>query len=128
MLDKYFDTSIAGGVYGPRKRQAYASKRLQQVVSDFRKGAAEERAKSEGTLALDEARGVRRGRKRSRGPAKVITAPRKKRKLRSPSSADEEMESEDDGAGSGAVPDRPLGASLRPRRKTSAAIVDEEEK
>ena len=129
MLDKYFDTSIAGGVYAPRKRQAYASKRLQQVVSDFRKGAAEERAKSkEGTPAVDEARGVRGGRKRTRGSAKGVTAPRKKRKLKAPSPTEEEMESEDDDAGSGAVPDRPLGFSLRPRRKTSAGIVGEEEK
>jgi DNA excision repair protein ERCC-5 len=124
VLDKYFDTSIAGGVYAPRKRQAYSSKRLQQVVSDFRKGAAEERTKSkEGTPAVDEGRDVRGGRKRTRGSAKAITAPRKKRKLRSPSPADEEMESEDDDVGSGAVPDRPLSASLRPRRKNSVANV-----
>lgn len=129
MLDKYFDTSIAGGVYAPRKRQAYSSKRLQQVVSDFRKGATEERAKSkEGTPTVDEARGVHGGRKRTRGSAKVITAPRKKRKLRSPSPADEEMENGDDDAGSGAVPDRPLSVSLRPRRKNSAAVVGEAEK
>ena len=129
MLDKYFDTSIAGGVYAPRKRQAYASKRLQQVVSDFRKGAVEERAKSkEGTPAVDEAHGVRGGRKRTRGSAKAITAPRKKRKLRTPSPPDEEMESEDDNAGSDEVPDRPLSVSLRPRRKNPPMIVDEAEK
>ena len=129
VLDKFFDTSIAGGVYAPRKRQAYASKRLQQVVSDFRKGVAEERTKSkEGTPAADEAHGPPGGRKRTRGPAKATTASRKKRKLRSPSPVDEGMESEDDDADSGAVPDRPLNVSLRPRRKTSTAIVDEEEK
>ena len=131
MLDKYFDTSIAGGVYAPRKRQAYASKRLQQVVSDFRKGVTEERAKSttpkEGTPAIDEARGLYRGRKRTRTSTKAITIPRKKRKLRSSSPLDEEMESEDDGADSSAVPDRPLSISLRPRRKTSTAILEDEE-
>jgi len=132
VLDKYFDTSIAGGVYAPRKRQAYASKRLQQVVSDFRKGVAEERVKTatpkEGTPAADEARSPRRGRKRTRRSAKAMTTPRKKRKLRSPSPADEEMESEGDGASSGAVPDRPLNVSLRSRRRTSTTIVDKEEK
>jgi len=129
VLDKFFDTSIAGGVYAPRKRQAYASKRLQQVVSDFRKGVAEERTKSkDGTPAVDEAHGSPGGRKRTRGPAKATTASRKKRKLRSPSPVDEEMESEDDDADSGAVPDRPLNINLRPRRKTSTAIVDEEGK
>ncbi|KAJ7067038.1 PIN domain-like protein [Mycena amicta] len=35
-LNGYFDVSGSGTV-APRKRQAYASKRLQQVVSDFRK-------------------------------------------------------------------------------------------
>ena len=126
VLDKFFDTSIAGGVYAPRKRQAYASKRLQQVVSDFRKGASEESTKLKS--AVDEAHGPLGGRKRTRGPANSITASRKKRKLRSPPRADEEMESEDDDADSSAVPDRPLGVSLRPRRKTSTAIIDEEEK
>jgi len=33
----FFDASAGGGTYAPRKRQAYSSKRLQQVVSDFRK-------------------------------------------------------------------------------------------
>jgi DNA excision repair protein ERCC-5 len=130
VLDKYFDTSIAGGIYAPRKRKAYASKRLQQVVSDFRKGVVEERAKSatpkEATPTFDEARGSRGGRKRTRGSAKAITTPRKKRKLRSPSPADEEMESEDDGVDSSAVSDRPLSVSLRPRRNTSTVIIDEE--
>ncbi|TFY67189.1 hypothetical protein EVG20_g4030 [Dentipellis fragilis] len=37
-LNEYFDVAAGGSTtYAPRKRQAYASKRLQQVVSDFRK-------------------------------------------------------------------------------------------
>ncbi|KAJ3793004.1 hypothetical protein GGU11DRAFT_801353 [Lentinula aff. detonsa] len=36
-LNNFFDVSAGGGSVAPRKRQAYASKRLQQVVSDFRK-------------------------------------------------------------------------------------------
>lgn len=36
-LNEFFDVSAGSGTYAPRKRQAYASKRLQQVVSDFRK-------------------------------------------------------------------------------------------
>ncbi|KAF8638337.1 hypothetical protein AX17_002357 [Amanita inopinata Kibby_2008] len=36
-LTEFFDVSTGTGAYVPRKRQAYASKRLQQVVSDFRK-------------------------------------------------------------------------------------------
>ncbi|KZT53232.1 hypothetical protein CALCODRAFT_520157 [Calocera cornea HHB12733] len=36
-LSSYFDVSVGSGAYEPRKRQAYSSKRLQKVVSDFRK-------------------------------------------------------------------------------------------
>lgn len=39
-LDNFFDVSVGGGTYAPRKRQAYASKRLQEVVSDFRNNRA----------------------------------------------------------------------------------------
>ncbi|TFK33242.1 hypothetical protein BDQ12DRAFT_691478 [Crucibulum laeve] len=36
-LNEYFDVTAGSGTFAPRKRQAYTSKRLQQVVSDFRK-------------------------------------------------------------------------------------------
>ncbi|KAF9485169.1 PIN domain-like protein [Pholiota conissans] len=36
-LNDYLDLSAGNGSYAPRQRQAYASKRLQQVISDFRK-------------------------------------------------------------------------------------------
>lgn len=35
-LNEFFDVSAGSGTYAPRKRQAYSSKRLQQVVSEFR--------------------------------------------------------------------------------------------
>ncbi|KAG1821643.1 uncharacterized protein BJ212DRAFT_1445185 [Suillus subaureus] len=35
-LNSFFDVAPGSGSYAPRKRQAYASKRLQQVVTDFR--------------------------------------------------------------------------------------------
>ncbi|KAF8969210.1 hypothetical protein BDZ97DRAFT_270879 [Flammula alnicola] len=35
-LNDYLDISAGSGTYAPRQRQAYASKRLQQVISDFR--------------------------------------------------------------------------------------------
>jgi DNA excision repair protein ERCC-5 len=35
-FNEFFDVSAGGGTYAPRKRQAYSSKRLQQVVSEFR--------------------------------------------------------------------------------------------
>ncbi|KAF9490373.1 PIN domain-like protein [Pleurotus eryngii] len=36
-LNEYFDLSVGQSTYAPRKRTAYASKRLQKVVADFRK-------------------------------------------------------------------------------------------
>jgi DNA excision repair protein ERCC-5 len=35
-LNEYFGVSTGGGVVAPRNRKTYASKRLQQVVNDFR--------------------------------------------------------------------------------------------
>ncbi|KAG2146147.1 uncharacterized protein EDB93DRAFT_487566 [Suillus bovinus] len=35
-LNNFFDVAPGSGSYAPRKRQAYGSKRLQQVVTDFR--------------------------------------------------------------------------------------------
>jgi DNA excision repair protein ERCC-5 len=35
-LNDFFDITGGSGTYAPRNRQAYASKRLQQVVNDFR--------------------------------------------------------------------------------------------
>ncbi|KAF8513176.1 hypothetical protein BU17DRAFT_77279 [Hysterangium stoloniferum] len=35
-LDCFFNASLGNGTYAPRRRQAYSSKRLQQVVADFR--------------------------------------------------------------------------------------------
>ena len=37
VLNEFLDISAGSGTHAPRQRQAYASKRLQQVVSDFRK-------------------------------------------------------------------------------------------
>jgi DNA excision repair protein ERCC-5 len=36
-LNDYLDISAGSGTHAPRQRQAYASKRLQQVITDFRK-------------------------------------------------------------------------------------------
>jgi DNA excision repair protein ERCC-5 len=36
-LNTFLDVSAGSGTHAPRQRQAYASKRLQQVISDFRK-------------------------------------------------------------------------------------------
>ncbi|KAH7930209.1 PIN domain-like protein [Leucogyrophana mollusca] len=48
-LNGYLDVAAGTGSYAPRKRQAYGSKRLQQVVSDFRKQQAKGQAGVTGT-------------------------------------------------------------------------------
>ncbi|KAG1739201.1 uncharacterized protein EDB91DRAFT_1054037 [Suillus paluster] len=40
-LNSFFEVAPGSGSYAPRKRQAYGSKRLQQVVTDFRKQQAQ---------------------------------------------------------------------------------------
>ncbi|KAG0706759.1 hypothetical protein DFH29DRAFT_116872 [Suillus ampliporus] len=50
-LNSFFDVAPGSGSYAPRKRQAYGSKRLQQVVTDFRKQQAQ---RNTSTLVPDE--------------------------------------------------------------------------
>jgi DNA excision repair protein ERCC-5 len=64
-LNEYFDVSTGNGTYAPRKRQAYSSKRLQQVVSEFRserakhnKGHSPSPAISDGNVASGAENGV----------------------------------------------------------------------
>ncbi|KAH7884449.1 hypothetical protein F5I97DRAFT_1812007 [Phlebopus sp. FC_14] len=45
-LNGFFDMAPGAGSYAPRKRQAYGSKRLQQVVADFRKEQAKTHGRS----------------------------------------------------------------------------------
>jgi DNA excision repair protein ERCC-5 len=45
-LNEFFDVTSGNGVYPPRKRQAYTSKRLQKVVSDFRAGQSKGRGRT----------------------------------------------------------------------------------
>jgi DNA excision repair protein ERCC-5 len=52
-LENYFDVSLGSGTYAPRRRQAYSSKRLQQVVADFRAMNDKTRLKSVGSGSAD---------------------------------------------------------------------------
>ncbi|KAI0303796.1 hypothetical protein B0F90DRAFT_1709118 [Multifurca ochricompacta] len=51
-LNEYFGVNLAGGVVAPRNRRTYASKRLQQVVNDFR-----EQRRKETTVNNSDAQG-----------------------------------------------------------------------
>lgn len=45
-LNEFFNVTSGAGTVAPRKRQAYGSKRLQQVVTEFRKEQAKDRNRS----------------------------------------------------------------------------------
>ena len=53
-LNEFFDVSAGSGTYAPRKRQAYSSKRLQQVVSEFRSEKAKLKTGNSPTPAASE--------------------------------------------------------------------------
>lgn len=69
----FFDVPI-GANHAPRKRQAYASKRLQQVVSDFRKEQARLQSSESATTSTADEDGV------SDAESEVIEKPVKRRR------------------------------------------------
>lgn len=79
-LGAFFDVPV--GVGAPRKRQAYSSKRLQQVVSDFRKKQRAEGAQSQGDTpesdTEEEDESSRPKKKRKAGEASSASASKKK--------------------------------------------------
>lgn len=147
-LNEFFDVTSGSGTAAPRKRQAYASKRLQQIVSDFRKqqkdnGAVPERESASPSPEVEEetpkptkkrksakkdsqgegqpkkmARGRDRSRWRGRGRGKTVTE-------RNQGANEEEDEGSDDPKDEmvhpSSVPDRPLNKTLRPRPKARPA-------
>lgn len=52
-LTSFFKVAPGSGSYAPRKRQAYGSKRLQEVVTDFQKQQAQRKRGSTSTAVSD---------------------------------------------------------------------------
>lgn len=118
----------------PRQRQPYASKRLQQVVSEYRKSKDQKQtgtgdstetdsSKAEGAVK-PKAKATKKNGQQKRKTGDAAPKPPKKRRKVEESSA-----SESDGgekAGGPSIPDRPLGVSLRARGKKAAVIEDSE--
>lgn len=67
-LDNFFDVSLGSGTYAPRRRQAYSSKRLQQVVTDFRTMHSSTKSKSVASGSEED------------GPSEKGSVPKKRRK------------------------------------------------
>ncbi|PFH52926.1 hypothetical protein AMATHDRAFT_138725 [Amanita thiersii Skay4041] len=135
-LSEFFGVSSGMGSYAPKKRQAYSSKRLQQVVSDFRK------RQRRGSLAHQSREGSYQSdsdsdrRPESSSSVKKRKTQQKERKARARtnnqtskrggkskviqrSRSKSETNSEDEepsiGGGTNAIPTTPLAVQLRPR-------------
>lgn len=148
-LSGYFDTSVGSGTFAPRQRQPYTSKRLQKVVSDFRKAKEPNRestpsrkGKSSKNKATDplqssqeegekgekgekeEKAGKKGTRKRTKVDSGKSRKATKKRRVEKEESASSEEENQEDKMD--IVPDRPLRVQLRARKgqKPSAVIED----
>ncbi|PVF95312.1 PIN domain-like protein [Serendipita vermifera] len=146
-LNGYFDASggFGSGTLAPRKRQPFASKRLQQVVSGYRKqkdaarSSTPGKVKGESTIAASRSQeskipiksSLENPSKRGKTKAKTASRPRKKRKVEV--EEDEEMyESENDESmeevnlDKDLVPDRPLNVQLRARKGKAASNLIED--
>lgn len=141
-LNVFFDVSAGSGTAAPRKRQAYASKRLQQVVSDFRKkrksagtSTTAESSSDDDSQKSEEREDVQPPKKKQRTSKKVkeksnsgnLATRSKKTTARRPRATKKSNisgEDEDGGAfvrgpeaGNAAAPSTPLAVNLRPRPK-----------
>jgi DNA excision repair protein ERCC-5 len=135
-LNEFFDVTAGNGAIVPRKRQPYASKRLQKVVSDFRNkrkagSTSPTSDQSEGSGAEVEAKAPVKKKKKSAGNARgkrAVQAGNAKRgksisrgRPRSPmgtmqGSSGEDDEFEDAHEENAGTPP-PLRVQLRPRPK-----------
>ncbi|KIM33466.1 hypothetical protein M408DRAFT_326175 [Serendipita vermifera MAFF 305830] len=140
-LSGYFDASggFGSGTMAPRKRQPYASKRLQQVVSDYRKKKDLSRAATpldgptpgadiaETTDQVTDQVKTGRGAGKKRSKAATPAKPRKRQKVVDPESeseAEPETSIKKDEVLDANLPDRPLNVTLR--KRTAAKVIEDE--
>lgn len=132
LLDPFLEKGSNGIAPVPRKRQGYASKRLREVVSDFRKQkkaqeqAAQDAEQEENAESSSKPPKEKRTVTRRRGPRKPppenANSKGKKRASAKGKSSDEEEEDAVEGAN--AIPSAPLAVKLRPRTKPKRRKVE----
>lgn len=143
-LNSYFDVSLGSGTYAPRRRQAYSSKRLQQVVTDFRaernklKNRVTGDAEDNGDGSGEEEGPPRKKRKRKKASQQQTlskktrgrkTPPGRSRKGKVAVSSQPGSEQAVTMAETGESPPPPLAVKLRPRAKPifkGRVIADDE--
>ncbi|CCA70774.1 related to RAD2-structure-specific nuclease of the nucleotide excision repairosome [Serendipita indica DSM 11827] len=134
-LTGYFDQSggFGSGTLAPRKRQQFASKRLQQVVSDYRKKQDRSVSTSDSEVALHKQNLANppkpRGGKRMKSDATIGRPQKRRRTIRAEDHEDVATESGgDDGhmdkGVSAPIPDRPLAVTLRTRKGKARILED----
>ncbi|KAG8820145.1 DNA repair protein rad2 [Serendipita sp. 401] len=144
-LTGYFDASggFGSGTLAPRKRQPYASKRLQQVVNEYRKkkdgpsrsatpsGSNSKQDENEDGHAEVKKSTSKRGKRQAKSKTELEAVPPPKKRRRLDARNDPEKEMEDSGEELDAhdtVPDRPLSVNLRARKaKPSSNVVEDGE-
>ena len=126
-MNDFVDFTAGSGTFAPRKRQAYASKRLQQVVSDFRTKQAKlkEKPEQDGSQDSESGNDADEGpakKKAKRRNAKSTRGGKKVQKTRG-SNADSEKiahgvsSSGEEYRGENVTIEEPLRVQLRPRPK-----------
>ncbi|KAF8575156.1 PIN domain-like protein [Ramaria rubella] len=145
-LNNYFDISLGSGTYAPRRRQAYSSKRLQQVVADFRAAQGKSQSVGPGTTDEDDAtseidgppKKKRKGKDREKEPKRASAKKRgrgsnnqrgrgRKRKTMASPKPENEQDLLDTAAGN-ATPPSAMTARLRPRPKPNyKGTLDDED-
>jgi DNA excision repair protein ERCC-5 len=122
----------------PRKRQPYTSKRLQQVVSDYRKrkddgdpttfanGTAGDLASEGAPEKGDSQKGG--GARKKRPKVRITTAskPRKRQKVVASECETGIEQTAEEITSLSNVPDRPLGVTLRTRKAGRKVVEDED--
>ncbi|KAG8954224.1 DNA repair protein rad2 [Tulasnella sp. 424] len=137
-LNSFFDITAGTGSYAPRQKQAYASKRLQKVVSDFRKKGKEKESATnteddlDATLGDDvKPSGSNKRKSGSKAKPRARAAPSKAKNSRKKRRIAEEEEEEGEGEGSSPTEDDPPAKPTsrprpRPRRANKQVIYSKE--
>jgi len=124
-LNEFFDVSAGSGTYAPRKRQAYSSKRLQQVVSEFRSEKAKLKTGNSPTPAASEgSTGSGADNDIDEGPTK------KRRKTKAKGKEKERVEGSTSGKAAGKGKGRGRGTTTpaaRKKKATSKPAADSED-
>jgi len=131
-METYFDASVGSGTYAPRKRAPYASKRLQKVVTDFRKeqklraSASEvEEHDSSGGDSSPNAKPSSKARAQKSRKRKATSKQASKTKKRSNQPSDSSSPASVDGSKSVARKQKPIAKKRRTARSISTSDDDD---